>query len=158
MPRDQPNEHPLGTDRPAHVSASVVDRRDRHVFNENIFRDPVQRADKPADITTPSMMDMKNMRWQCGHCSYRNQPSREDGSNVLIGSVKGVVQKHRCESCNEWLIEEAEMLNVTQHAADREMEREAEMGKNPRPVPIPGKEPSRKSTTDVLAGATFRAG
>lgn len=157
MPRDQPNEQPLDTNRPAHVSTSVVGKRDNQIFNENIFRNPIQRADKPGDITTPSVTDVQNIRWQCGQCSHWNHPSKEDGSNVAIGSVQGVVQNHRCESCNEWLIDDAEMLNAVRHGVDKEMERQAEMGANPRAVPIPGKEPSRKSTTDILAGATFRA-
>ncbi|KAJ4987468.1 P-protein [Stagonosporopsis vannaccii] len=40
LPKDQFSEHPIATDRPAHVPTSVVDMRDRHVFNETYSATP----------------------------------------------------------------------------------------------------------------------
>ncbi|KAJ8118265.1 hypothetical protein OPT61_g701 [Boeremia exigua] len=157
MPSDQPNEHPIGTDRPAHFPTSIVDMRDRATFNENILQPPMQRAEQAGDFITPSTTDMNNIGWHCGRCAYWNQPVHEPSEKVHKGGVSGVVQKYQCEKCAKWLIEGREMRYAAKHVEEKEAEREVELAVHPKAVPIPGKEPSKKSMTDVLAGGQFRA-
>lgn len=92
MPKDQPNNHPIGADRPAHIPNNITDLRDQQVFNESIFEKPVQRVEKRNEIIVPASLDMKGMSWTCGSCSYFNPPALDNCARVSIGSVQGLAQ------------------------------------------------------------------
>lgn len=66
MPRDQPNEHPPGADKPANIPKSVIDIMNDKRLSRRMFDPPVQKAEKPSEIPIPSMIERKTMQWKCG--------------------------------------------------------------------------------------------
>ena len=112
MPRDQPNEHPPGADKPANIPKSVIDIMNDKRLSRRMFDPPVQKAEKPSEIPIPSMIERKTMQWNCGVCHYDNWPVRSpEVERVPLGGVEGVVQGHRCKKCGADL--ESKEINET---------------------------------------------
>ena len=152
MPDDQPNTHPVGADRPAHILGSITELRDRQVFNEHIFEDPVQKAERRAEVVVPASIDVADMSWTCGRCNFENQPVKKDSGHLVMGSIQGVFQDHQCQQCGNWLIGKNEVEREIRHDEQVERDREAVEAEHPGAIPIPGTEAARKNMTDVLAG------
>ena len=112
MPRDQPNEHPPGADKPANIPKSVMDIMNDKRLSRRMFDPPVQKAEKPSEIPIPSMIERKTMQWKCGVCHHNNWPVRSpEVERVPLGGVEGVVQGHRCKKCGADL--ESKEINAT---------------------------------------------
>ena len=152
MPADQPNTHPVGADRPANILGSITELRDRQVFNERIFENPVQKAEKQAEVVVPASIDVADMSWKCGRCEFENQPVKKDSGQLVMGSIQGVYQNHQCGRCRNWLIGRNEIRREVRHEEQVERDREAVVAEHPRAIPIPGTEAERTNMTDVLAG------
>lgn len=142
----------VGADRPAHILGSITELRDRQVFNEHIFENPVQKAEKQAEIVVPASIDVADMSWKCGRCEFENQPVKKDSGHLVMGSIQGVYQNHQCGRCRNWLIGRNEIEREVRHEAQVERDREAVVAEHPRAIPIPGTEAERTNMTDVLAG------
>ncbi|KAF2999389.1 hypothetical protein E8E13_006640 [Curvularia kusanoi] len=152
MPKDQPNNHPIGADRPAQVRSSIAELRDNQIFNNNIFERAVQKAEKPGEIIIPASLDVQTITWPCERCGHNNPPVKENDENVPIGSIQGVFQNYECQKCGKMLLNEDEVSKVVANDEEKAAEKEAAEAEHPRAIPIPGMEASRRSMTDVLAG------
>ena len=126
--------------------------RDRQVFNEHIFEDPVQKAERRAEVVVPASIDVADMSWTCGRCNFENQPVKKDSGHLVMGSIQGVFQDHQCQQCGNWLIGKNEVEREIRHDEQVERDREAVEAEHPGAIPIPGTEAARKNMTDVLAG------
>lgn len=153
MPKDQPNKQAAGANQPSLISTSISDIRDKQVFNERIFENPIQKAELPCEITVPATTDLDTISWRCGRCGHTNMPAKEyRNKRVSQGSVQGVMQSYQCDKCQTWLISQDEKLNVVESFDEKKAEKEAYVAEHPKALPIPGKEPSKKNMTDILAG------
>ncbi|KAJ4363312.1 hypothetical protein N0V95_001085 [Ascochyta clinopodiicola] len=62
MPLGQPNEHPPGTDNPAVDMSSISIIQDNKTWKKAVtFEAPIQKAEKPNEITIPRDADVMNM-------------------------------------------------------------------------------------------------
>lgn len=127
--------------------------RDKQLFNEKIFSNPVQKAGLKHEITVLATTDLEAMGWTCMTCGHANKPAIEWGDErAPPGSVKGVMQSYQCDECGGWLIGRKERKNVMESVEGRKEEREAKEAGHPRALPVPGKEKEGENWTNVLAG------